>query len=605
MILYGPGAAMTKRFERTALILLAGTALGACASPDFSISRPVVQASPAAAPAEPPREVATAGDAAPQASAPVARRELALLPIADRQPVPETEAVPALTFTGTAVDAAARAKSRSPKPETADDEAASYKVRRGDTLETIAAKLGTDIPTLAKVNNLRKPYRLMPGQVLQGPQAAGSKATAGKTSAKSSRSAPTTYVVKSGDTLFSIAQRFGTTVEALKAENGIGRSSSIARGRKLSLPGAGGPARSESAEDEAPPPTSRSKSRREPPPPPAYEDTGGSRAAAGRVITIETAGKAYRVKRGDTLEKVARRLGAETDDLARINKLKRPYRLRAGQTVRGPGGSAKAYVVARGDTLAEIARRFGVSVDKLRTTNGLRRGAAVTPGRRLRLPAGYRDHGSFRESEPQESPPSSFRNPPPVGQTLPPPRSQQPSEVLPRAPQPYLPPFQPARPRTGAPEGGLNGAPVASPPVSDAQIMQMGRGLFQWPIRGAMISGFGDKGTSQRNDGVNIRANAGDAVRAAASGDVVYAGDQVPGFGNLVLIKHADGWVTAYGHLGKVDVRMQQKVTQGQQIGEAGSTGGVSEPQLHFEVRYAPNPQERARPVDPTLVLPK
>ena len=86
---------------------------------------------------------------------------------------------------------------------------------------------------------------------------------------------------------------------------------------------------------------------------------------------------------------------------------------------------------------------------------------------------------------------------------------------------------------------------------------------------------------------------------------MVYAGDQVPGFGNLVLIKHADGWVTAYGHLGKVEVRMQQKVTQGQQIGEAGSTGGVSEPQLHFEVRYAPNPQERATPIDPTLVLPR
>jgi murein DD-endopeptidase MepM/ murein hydrolase activator NlpD len=135
--------------------------------------------------------------------------------------------------------------------------------------------------------------------------------------------------------------------------------------------------------------------------------------------------------------------------------------------------------------------------------------------------------------------------------------------------------------------------------------MQMGRGVFQWPIRGQVISGFGDKGTSQRNDGLNIRARGGEAVRAAASGDVVYAGDQVPGFGNLVLIKHDNGWVTAYGHLGKVDVRMQQKVTQGQTIGQAGTTGGVSEPQLHFEVRYAPTPQERARPVDPALVLPK
>jgi murein DD-endopeptidase MepM/ murein hydrolase activator NlpD len=97
----------------------------------------------------------------------------------------------------------------------------------------------------------------------------------------------------------------------------------------------------------------------------------------------------------------------------------------------------------------------------------------------------------------------------------------------------------------------------------------------------------------------------GDPVHAAANGDVVYAGDQVPGFGNLVLVKHADGWVTAYGHLSKVEVKMQQKVVQGQEIGQAGSTGGVGIPQVHFEVRYAPNPLDRARPIDPKLVLPK
>jgi murein DD-endopeptidase MepM/ murein hydrolase activator NlpD len=71
-----------------------------------------------------------------------------------------------------------------------------------------------------------------------------------------------------------------------------------------------------------------------------------------------------------------------------------------------------------------------------------------------------------------------------------------------------------------------------------------------------------------------------------------------------VLIKHPDGWVTAYGHLGRIDVKNQQHISQGQQIGQAGQTGGVTEPQLHFEVRYAPSPLERARPVDPKLVLP-
>jgi murein DD-endopeptidase MepM/ murein hydrolase activator NlpD len=133
----------------------------------------------------------------------------------------------------------------------------------------------------------------------------------------------------------------------------------------------------------------------------------------------------------------------------------------------------------------------------------------------------------------------------------------------------------------------------------------LGRGRFIWPLQGSVLSDFGPKGPGLRNDGINIFAPVGASVRAAAAGDVVYAGDQVPGFGNLVLIKHADGWVTAYGHLSRVLVKMQQKVTQGQEIGLAGATGGVSEPQVHFEIRYAPSPLERAKPIDPKLVLPK
>jgi murein DD-endopeptidase MepM/ murein hydrolase activator NlpD len=145
---------------------------------------------------------------------------------------------------------------------------------------------------------------------------------------------------------------------------------------------------------------------------------------------------------------------------------------------------------------------------------------------------------------------------------------------------------------------------VAGP--TDAQVSQAGKGRFQWPIRGEILSDFGAKPGGQFNAGIDIQAEAGAAVRAAADGDVVYAGDKVPGFGNLILIKHTDGWVTAYAHLGRVDVKNRDKVTQGQQIGEAGNTGGVPEPQLHFEVRYAGSADEVARkPVDPKLVLPK
>ena len=205
----------------------------------------------------------------------------------------------------------------------------------------------------------------------------------------------------------------------------------------------------------------------------------------------------------------AKQIPYVVSELAKINRLKRPYRLQPGQTIRGPGGTAKAYVVQSGDTLAEIAQRFSTTVDKLRSANGLRRGASVAPGRRLRLPAGYRDRGPIaseapRPAPPRPQPPSSFDTPPPVGQTLPPPRSapRPPTVQLPGEPQPY----RPSTPQPYRPSGPPVGAPTASPQVSDAQISQMGRGLFAWPVRGQILYNFGSKGTGQRNDGLNIRA---------------------------------------------------------------------------------------------------
>jgi murein DD-endopeptidase MepM/ murein hydrolase activator NlpD len=140
--------------------------------------------------------------------------------------------------------------------------------------------------------------------------------------------------------------------------------------------------------------------------------------------------------------------------------------------------------------------------------------------------------------------------------------------------------------------------------MSDNDIAQAAHGRFVWPVRGDMMARFGPQGVGRRNDGIDIRASQGTVVKAAASGEVVYAGNQVPGFGNLVLIKHADGWVTAYAHLDQVEVQMKQQVAQGQPLGSVGTSGGATEPELHFEVRFAPTPADKARPVDPVLVLP-
>ena len=101
-----------------------------------------------------------------------------------------------------------------------------------------------------------------------------------------------------------------------------------------------------------------------------------------------------------------------------------------------------------------------------------------------------------------------------------------------------------------------------------------------------MLSGFGAKAKGLRNDGINIAARRGTPVKAAENGVVVYAGNELRGFGNLLLIKHSGGWVSAYAHTDKVLVKRGDKVGKGQRIATVGSTGGVNSPQLHFELRH-------------------
>lgn len=561
---------MTQILARSALVLFATTALGACATPTYAVSL---------------------ADAARMADSST-RESAVFTPAVDRGEQPAQMILAANH----------RRHTSRPPPKPAEDERpATYTVRRGDTLGKIAERLGVSVAELKKTNRL-KGNAIVAGQELKVPGA--KKAEAIKTSSRRSKieaEAPTSYTVKRGDTLYSISRKLGVGLDDLREANGLGSRGAIRVGQTLKLPGA------EPAAEEAParsskasPSRARTSSREE-----AEASDGGQ--AAGRVVEVAGPPATYRVRKGDTLEKVADKLGTDIASLRKDNRIKGSI-IRPGQVLKGPRTTSKAYVARSGDTLADIARRFGVSVERLRAANHLSRRAGIRSGQKLVLPAGYRDHG------PISAPPRRVREeerpaPPPERPVVERATPQRPTSAPPaETPRPYVPPAVTPRPYTPpppAPGGGPPLAPQPSAPPTDAQITELGRGRFVWPLTGQIISDFGPKTAGQRNDGINIQANAGDPVHAAAAGDVVYAGDQVPGFGNLVLIKHADGWVTAYGHLSRVEVKMQQKVRQGQEIGEAGSTGGVSEPQLHFEVRYAPSPLDRARPVDPKLVLPK
>lgn len=149
------------------------------------------------------------------------------------------------------------------------------------------------------------------------------------------------------------------------------------------------------------------------------------------------------------------------------------------------------------------------------------------------------------------------------------------------------PPVPTPRPVYHAPASSM---PVARVPYRAAAApAPAGNVAFAWPVNGTVISGFGATANGERNDGINIAASRDTPIRAAASGTVSYA-DTLNGYGELVLIKHSNGYVTAYAHADRLLVSRGDFVAKGQVIGYAGTTGDVTSPQLHFEIRNGVTP---------------
>ena len=120
---------------------------------------------------------------------------------------------------------------------------------------------------------------------------------------------------------------------------------------------------------------------------------------------------------------------------------------------------------------------------------------------------------------------------------------------------------------------------------------------FIWPAKGALVERFGLVSSGVQNDGINIAGTAGDAVRAAYDGEIAFVGSGLKSFGNMVLVKHKDGWITAYAHLGEIAVKEGDRIRQGAPIGTMGQSGKVQNPQLHFQLRKS------RTPVDPVPYL--
>jgi murein DD-endopeptidase MepM/ murein hydrolase activator NlpD len=272
------------------------------------------------------------------------------------------------------------------------------------------------------------------------------------------------------------------------------------------------------------------------------------------------------VQPGDTVYAIARRTGSTPQAIIAENHLRPPYGVNVGETLRIPDRQQKIAndfsapapppmmkVVARdrmhtvrsGDTLYSISRSSGASVQAIAQANRLRPPYRLQVGEQILIP-GAREEvigGKVQREARAEDVGEIARN---ISYTQP----------------------------TAKPER-----------------------FFEWPVKGAIIGEYGAGVMGRRNDGVNIAAPVGTPVRSAADGEVVYRGSELDGYGNLILIKHSDNFVTAYAHNDVMLVRKGDIVRQGQVIAKVGKTGAATEPQLHFEIR------QNLKSVDPLAFL--
>lgn len=273
------------------------------------------------------------------------------------------------------------------------------------------------------------------------------------------------------------------------------------------------------------------------------------------------------VKKGDTVYALSRRYNVPLRALIEMNGLHAPFLLSPGQRLKLPQTSI--HIVQKGETIYSISRRYSVDMSSLARRNGIRWPYSIFPGQALNLPGSIvapreetvvaRNKVSSRKTASSSKRATSTR------------------------------PASAPRKKASVRKSGVR---LPEPPSRS-------KGKFAWPLKGTIITKFGPAGAGRHNDGINIRVAEGTYVRAAENGVVAYAGNELKGFGNLLLVKHADGWMTAYAHNREFLVKRGETVRRGQPMAKAGKTGSAKEPQLHFEVRRG------TKAVDPLTYLEK
>ncbi len=367
-------------------------------------------------------------------------------------------------------------------------------------------------------------------------------------------------------------------------------------------------------------------SRADLPPPPAYANPTpaaqpASYAAGGNYGWSAIGGQVTTVHAGETLDMLAAKYGVPQEQILSANQLHSASDIRAGKVIVIPHrvaitreaaaqeaearpikasytpaaadptmrAGATSHTVAAGDTIYSISRRYGVSVSELVALNGLSSPDAIRLGQRLELPSGAAPATTIAAApRPAGLQPTRVASLDPKIK-LPAPADTPPMANIANAPATPAAPTVPVMKGSGNPD-----AAAASAAIDQAADSGSTSGTeFRWPVRGRIIAGFGNKPNGEKNDGINLAVPEGTAVKAAEAGTVIYAGNELEGYGNLILVRHADGWVSAYANNRDLSVKRGDKVRRGETIAHAGMSGSVSSPQVHFELRKG------AKPVNP------
>ena len=306
----------------------------------------------------------------------------------------------------------------------------------------------------------------------------------------------------------------------------------------------------------------------------------------------------------DTLDGLAKRYNVSSAAILQANGYKGPRVLSPGQQliipkqaavaaaapalappvskpVAAPAGPSSVHIVNRGDTLMSIARRNNVPVGELAKANNLDHTAKLSLGMKLTVPG------------------SKSAAVAPAAQPV----------VAAAAAQPAAPVAAPAT-KMAAAGGPPQAARLAQAtsnvaeekPVVEAASVKSSEATgalptFRWPVRGKVITSYGAKTNGKSNDGINLAVPEGTPVKAAEDGVVAYSGNELKGYGNLVLVRHSNGYVTAYAHASELMVKRGDTIKRGQIIAKSGQSGEVGSPQLHFEIRKG------SSPVDPLQFL--